>query len=275
MKFTKLTTLFLTGTLLAGWPVKPLKADSSVNVKIGQMIMVGFRGKSPSSKGVKSVLQQVSTGEVGGVLLMSHNVGSFKQVQRLTNAFRRAAAKGGQLPPLIAIDQEGGPVQRIKTTRFPSAAQVAKTSEKRAFQVYKRLACQLASAGVNLNFGPVVDLDIRGRANAVISRVGRSYGRDPKKVGRYANQFVAAHKMFGVMTTAKHFPGHGSSLSDSHRGFTAIPQWSQQELVPFQMLTRSYTKTPVDFVMVGHLYNKKWGAPASISHKAIVGQLRG
>jgi len=245
-----------------------------VKNKIGQMIMVGFRGTSPKHKGVQAVMRELSEGSIGGVMLMKHNVVSIAQIARLTKALRRAAKSGGRPLPLISVDQEGGSVQRLRFTRFPSALRVARSSEANAASVYSKMACELRSTGINVNFGPVVDLDVNGRNNPIIGRLGRSYGKNPKTVIKYANQFIAAHKRVGLMTVAKHFPGHGSSLTDSHKGFTAIPKWSRTELLPYQMLSRGGPDKAVEMVMVGHLYNKLWGAPASLSNKAVSKLLR-
>lgn len=250
-------------------------ADHEIKAKIGQMIMVGFRGTSPKNKGVKAVMQQLSEGSIGGVMLMKHNIVSIRQIARLSAALRRAAKQGGQLPPLISVDQEGGYVQRLRFSRFPSAARIAQSSERNASKIYKKLACELRRAGINVNFGPVLDLDIKGRANPIIGRFKRSYGKSPKTVSRFAGQFIAAHKALGVMTVAKHFPGHGSSLKDSHKGFTAIPNWSVKELQPYKRLSKAGTNHGMEMVMVGHLFNKRWGAPASLSKTAITGMLRG
>ncbi len=248
--------------------------DKGVKNKIGQMIMVGFRGTSSKDAGVKAVMRELAEGSIGGVMLMKHNVVSIRQIARLTKALRKAAKSGGQLPPLISVDQEGGLVQRLRFTNFPSALKISRTSERNAANVYRKMACELRSTGINVNFGPVVDLDVNGKANPIIGRLGRSYGKSPKTVVKFANQFIAAHKRVGIMTTAKHFPGHGSSLTDSHKGFTAIPKWSRTELIPFQKLASGGANKAVDMVMVGHLYNKLWGAPASLSNKAISRLLR-
>lgn len=250
-----------------------LSTPARLRGKIGQMIMVGFRGTSPSHAGVQRVMGQLRNGTIGGVILMRHNVRSLAQLRRLTGALRKAARAGGQLPPLISIDQEGGRVQRLKITRFPTAKRVAATSPANAARVYARLACQVRAAGINVNFGPVVDLDIRGRSNPIIGRYGRSFSKSPGKVTDYARQFVRAHKRYGIATSAKHFPGHGSSLTDSHKGFTAVPGWTRTELQPYKAL--AHGRNAVDMVMVGHLYNRKWGAPASLSYTAITGMLRG
>jgi len=250
--------------------------DRNINSKIGQMIMVGFRGTSPRNKGVKAVMQELREGSIGGVMLMKHNIVSIAQVRALTTALRQAARVGGQLPPFISVDQEGGRVQRLKINRYPSALAIGRTSLKNAARTYAKLACEVRSAGINVNFGPVADVDIRGRANPIIGRMGRSYSANPQTVAKYARQFVLAHKRYGLMTAAKHFPGHGSSISDSHKGFTAIPQWNQisDELAPFKQLASGGSAKSVDMVMVGHLFNRQWGAPASLSHKAVAGMLR-
>ena len=250
--------------------------DRNINAKIGQMIMVGFRGTSPRNKGVKAVMQELREGSIGGVMLMKHNIVSIRQVRALTTALRQAARAGGQLPPFISVDQEGGRVQRLKINKYPSALAIGRTSLKNAARTYAKLACEVRSAGINVNFGPVADVDVRGRANPIIGRMGRSYSANPKAVAQYARQFVLAHKRFGLMTAAKHFPGHGSSISDSHKGFTAIPQWNQlsDELAPFKQLASGGPANSVDMVMIGHLFNNKWGAPASLSHKAVAGMLR-
>ncbi len=247
----------------------------SIKAKIGQMVMVGFRGTTPNHRGVKAVMQELREGSIGGVMLMKHNVISIRQVRTLTTALRQAARAGGQMPPFISVDQEGGRVQRLKFNRYPSAIKIARSSQKNAARVYGKLACEVRSAGINVNFGPVVDVDIQGRANPIIGRMGRSYSQNPKTVAKYARQFILAHKRYGLMTAAKHFPGHGSSLSDSHKGFTAIPHWNRDaELAPFKQLASGGPAKSVDMVMVGHLFNRSWGAPASLSHRAIAGMLR-
>ena len=245
----------------------------SLKAKIGQMIMVGFTGTSSRFKGAKAVIEQLREGSIGGVMLMRHNIGSKNQLRQLTRALHQATCSGRQLPALIAVDQEGGAVQRLKFTRYPSARRIATKTSAQIAQTYNNMARELASTGINVNFGPVVDLDLRGAANPIIGRLSRSYGRDPKTVIRLARQFISAHKGHGIVTAAKHFPGHGSSLKDSHKGFTAIPQWNRlgNELAPFATLANDQS---VDMVMIGHLYNKIWGAPASLSHRAVSGILR-
>lgn len=259
-------------------PAPPL---AKLDGKIGQMIMVGVLGTMPSDPGVKAVLAQLRRGEIGGVILMGRNITSPRQLRALTGAIRQAAKAGGHLPPLIAVDQEGGHVQRLKEKNghesFPYSARTIATrcTPDQSYILYQRLACQLHSAGVNLNFGPVVDLDLKNGRNPIIGRLKRSYGKDAATVIEYANWFNAAHKNYGVLTAAKHFPGHGSSLTDSHKGFTDISRtWREAELTPYKSLAK---ENFADMVMTGHLYHPKFSdgrAPASLSRKAIRGVLR-
>lgn len=265
----------LAGALVAGF-TSATHAAPTTKAKIGQMIMVGFTGTSTRYKGVRAVMQELREGSIGGVMLMKHNIVSHRQLRQLTSALKQAAKSGGQMPPFIAVDQEGGAVQRLKFTRYPSARRIALKPAANAARIYGKLACELRASGINVNFGPVADLDLRGRANPIIGRMARSYGKSPERVIKYTRAFVAAHHRHGVMTAAKHFPGHGSSFKDSHKGFTAIPKWNRlgNELAPFTALANGSPEQRVDMMMIGHLYNKKWGAPASLSHTAVSGILR-
>lgn len=259
----------------------PASRDS-LDRMIGQMIMVGFIGTSEKDKGVTAVLDQLRDGDVGGVILLGRNITSPGQLKQLSAMVQRAARQGGQPTALIAVDQEGGYVQRLKAKNghesFPYSARTVaeKCTPQQAGEVYKRLACQLHEAGINVNFGPVVDLDVKGEKNPIIGKLRRSFGDDPQKVVDYARWFNVAHKTYGILTAAKHFPGHGSSLTDTHAQFTDITgTWSRDELKPYESLAkRGYA----DMVMVGHLYHRAFSdgrAPASLSQKAIRDMLRG
>ena len=128
----------------------------------------------------------------------------------------------------------------------------------------------MAGAGINLNFGPVVDLSLNP-CNNVIARRKRSYGSDPKTVTSLARSFIAAHREANVLTAAKHFPGHGSSWSDSHKALPDMSRsWRESELEPYRRLARDGL---LDMVMVGHLYHPRFSdgerLPTSLSASAI------
>lgn len=243
----------------------------------GQMILVGFAGDSVSE--TAEVAKMLKRGEAGGVMYLATNVGSLKQVQAMNARFSGA---GASLPPFIALDQEGGAVERLTRKvgfkEIPSAADVAaKKSPAQAEVLYADLAKRLGKLGFNLNFGPVVDLNINTK-NPIIARYGRSYGADASRVVRYARAFVEGHHSAGVLTALKHFPGHGSSRGDSHEGFVDITKtWQARELDPYKALISG---GQADMVMVAHLYHAKFAPksgprlPASLSPEWITGILR-
>ena len=243
---------------------------------IGQMIMVGFEGRRLTDSGVKAIQQQLRSYQIGGVLLISRNISSPSQLRELTQGLREA--NPSSLPLLVAVDQEGGHVQRLsrKTghTSFPSAWEIANDSRfgtgQSALKVYEKMADQLADAGINVNFGPVVDLNLNPN-NPIIGRFGRSYGRDPERVVNYASYFVAAHRKRKILTAAKHFPGHGSSKTDSHKIFSDISStWKAIELKAFKDIVHD---TAVDMIMIGHLYHPNFSdgprIPASLSKRSV------
>ena len=178
---------------------------------VGQMIMVGFPGDNENEKGVRAVREQLNKGTIGGVVLFPANINSRRQVKHL-NAYLRNARSDPQ--PFIAVDQEGGTVQRLKPWNgfkwFPSAAQVARNpsfaSREAAERLYGEMAAELSSAAFNMNLGPVIDLNTNP-GNPVIGARGRSFGEDPDIVTSLAAAFIQAHRAANIATVAKHFPG--------------------------------------------------------------------
>lgn len=267
------------GAPAALFPVDGADRSATLDAKIGQMIMAGFEGTSVRHNSVRQIQALLREGLIGGVVLLGRNVQNSAQLRALTEHLQRAAGSG--FPALIAIDQEGGAVQRLHTATG-SAQRLARKYRRdpgQAEEIYTSMARQLALAGVNVNFGPVVDLDITGARNPIIGRLGRSYGKDPEQVIQYASLFIAAHNKFGILTAAKHFPGHGSSVTDTHKGFADISRtWRREELEPFAHFASPRAGRPVDMIMVGHLYHGDFsdrrGEPASLSKSAIQNWLR-
>lgn len=253
------TLLITLAMAAAAAAVVPAHA-ASLEEMAGQMILVGFQGNSVDDATVKGLISEIGKGQIGGVMYLKSNVTSLDAVKAMNAAFRKAHPT---LPPFIALDQEGGRVQRLTAAvgfpEMPSAADVAKADTPAAAQaIYSRTAAELASLGFNVNFGPVVDLNVNPN-NPIIGKYGRSFSRDPKVVESYADAFIAAHHEAGVLTALKHFPGHGSSTGDSHKGFVDISStWKPIELDPYRALIK---QGGVDFVMVGHLYDKHHDAP--------------
>ena len=227
----------------------------------GQMVLVGFKGNSVDDASVKILVDEIKQGQIGGLMYLRINVKTLDAVKAMNAAFRAA---NPALPPFISLDQEGGKIERLTGAvgfpEMPSEQDIGKDDTPgQAGVIYGRTAEALAGLGFNVNFGPVVDLNINPN-NPIIGKYGRSFGVDPARVTALSEAFIAAHHAAGVLTALKHFPGHGSSTTDSHKGFVDISAtWSPVELAPYQALIK---QSSPDFVMVGHLYNDGYGAPA-------------
>jgi beta-N-acetylhexosaminidase len=249
--------------------------DVVLESMIGQMIMVGFSGYRITDSDVVRVRDQLAEGTIGGVVLYPENIGPPDQLRALTGFLRDARPTP---IPFIAVDQEGGLVQRLTQRNghlyIPSAWKVGRnpsfSDPESAVRLYAGMAKDLAQAGFNLNFGPVVDLNLNP-SNPVIGQRERSFGADPNTVTQLARAFIEAHRDAGVVTVAKHFPGHGSSRADSHKTLADISDtWREIELEPYRQLAKDGL---LDAVMIGHLYHPRFSdgvrMPASLSHRAV------
>jgi beta-N-acetylhexosaminidase len=257
-------------------------ATTPLRQKIGQMIMIGIHGTQKQDVEVKLALSQVEQGDIGGVLFFAYNIKSPQQIKKLTRAF--SLIKSPE-PLLIAIDQEGGKVQRLKKlngfTDYASAYQVAQTksiSEVKAY--YRILAQEVKNAGFNLNFAPVVDLhgsphEPRSQAACpVVGGLERSFGNEPQTVVAYAKAFIDAHHAIGLLTSLKHYPGHGLAQNDSHKGLVDITaSYDSLEREPFRQLI---AQGVVDTIMTAHLVHRKVDAdyPSTLSQNFIGPWLR-
>lgn len=280
--------LVLVAALLAGaLPQAAPAAAETLEDMAGQMILVGFQGDSVDDASVVSLAREIADGKIGGVMFLRPNIRDFESVRAINRLFMSGK---GHPPPFIAVDQEGGAVQRLTPEvgfpDTPSAADLAKSyglnfsplsSEEGPHKTYEVMAAGLAKWGFNVNFGPVVDLNIN-KDNPIIAKYGRSYGADAITVSTYAYAFIEAHHKFGIMTALKHFPGHGSSTGDTHEGFVDVSKtWQEAEFTTFNFII---SHAAADFVMVGHLYNSQRSGPqdrlpASLSPFWITSELRG
>ncbi len=246
---------------------------ADLNEMIGQMIIVGFVGDNVKSKGFKEVLKQVENNEISGVIFFEDNIKNKEEFLKMTSALKNSKAK---YPPFIAIDMEGGYVQRMNENNgfknFKSAKQISKLTEDEAYKEYFEMAKMLKEADINLNFAPCVDLAVN--KESIIEQKERSYSNDPKVVVKYAKQFIKAHEKNNIITSIKHFPGHGSPTGDTHLGFVdATKTYSDNELYPYLYLA---DVSPLQTVMISHLYNKNIDKkyPASLSYQTIEKFLR-
>jgi len=217
--------------------------------KVGQLLMFGFSGWKPPK-------------DTGGIIIFERNV-------RLRKKFFTQTS----IPQFVAIDQEGGIINRIVrgVTILPPAADV-----KTVQQAYKRgvvLAKELMPLGINMDLSPVADV-MTEYGNSVIGT--RSFGSNPINTARLTSAQIQGMQENNLMACAKHFPGHGPAKSNSHlclpRVNISIREWKKVHLVPFISAVRAGVKA----IMVGHILytvlDKKY--PASLSYKVITGWLR-
>ena len=283
---------FLKGLAAAGacaavpWPLMGCsgrRASTGVPLtrKIGQMLLVGFRGAE--LRGDEAVGRDLDRFGLGGVVLFDYdlrlgrygrNIVSPEQLRALTARLKALSP----VPLFIAVDQEGGRVARLKEGRgFPptvsarslGAAGDPALTRGRAEQT----AATLRDHGINLNFAPVVDLDVNP-ANPVIGGLERSFSADPAVVAAHAREVLLAHERHGVLSCLKHFPGHGSSSADSHQGFVDVTaSWRETELEPYRVLI---AQGLAKMVMTAHIYNRRLDPhyPATLSPATVTGLLR-
>lgn len=246
--------------------------DIIVKKMIGRMVVIGFGDAKIDEQ--SAIVKDIQMYDLGGVILFDRfykeknhvkNISSPAQLQLLTKQLKHFSQK----PLLISIDQEGGKVARLKPSygfsEIPSALALSKTSLENAKDVYATMAKMLIENGINCDFGPVVDL-ARNEKNKVIVGLERSYGEDSQTVSQYAQIFIDALKQKGIISVLKHFPGHGSSLEDSHLGFVDVTNtWSEKELEPYEKLI---ALKRVEMMMSAHVFNAHLDKtyPATLSY---------
>jgi beta-N-acetylhexosaminidase len=268
------TQVFYVFGLFVLWNTSHAQQRDSLDIKIGQMIMIGFPGQSVDQE----VLREVREGKVGSIIIFEKNIppkNSFVELKKLTWTYQQNAT----IPLLIGIDQEGGKVNRLKDKYgFPksiTAEAMGKSNTLDSVRFYaEATASTLSGLGININFAPVVDLKVNP-TNPVIAKHGRSFSNNEDSVIMMAKEFIIQHRKYGVLTSLKHFPGHGSSLADTHLGIADVTEtWSERELRPYQQLI---SEGYADAVMSAHIVNKKLdknGRPGTLSYDILNGILR-
>jgi beta-N-acetylhexosaminidase len=242
--------------------------------------MVGFRGFAIEAG--QSIVQDIQENHLGSVVLFDYdvptqtaqrNIESPAQVKALTARLQSFST----IPLLIAIDQEGGRVCRLKEEfGFPptvSAQHLGQVNDLAfTYEQAALIAKTLAQLGVNLNLAPDVDLSANP-TNPIAGRE-RSFSADPKLVTAHARQFIKAHQAQGVLCTLKHFPGHGSSTADSHLDMVDVTHtWSKAELEPYKNIIKA---GEAEVVMTAHVFNARLDPkyPATLSKAIITDLLR-
>jgi len=265
MKFIPLLCLLL-------MPLFATQTQTELKKMIGSMVMMGFDGTSVEHN--SSIIQAINKEHLGGVILFNKvynhptqtkNISSAKQLQRLTHQLQTLTDHF----VLIGVDQEGGRVARLEHSHgffsAPSATTVAHLGIEKAQQLYNEQAKELSHEGINLNFAPVLDLCANPK-NKVIVGLERCYSNNVQEVSRFAGVMIDEQKKYHIISVAKHFPGHGSSLGDSHKGFVDVSEtWNEKELLPYKELIAQHK---LDMIMTAHVFNRHLDAhyPATLSY---------
>jgi beta-N-acetylhexosaminidase len=234
--------------------------------KIGQLFVVGFQGYEPDHE--TRLLLDIF--RPGGVLLFQRNIESFDQIYDLTSRFRDMFP----IPPLLAIDHEGGRVDRLKQifAPMPSMPELAAAGMAQLRLGARIIAAELEATGFNLDFAPVLDLRLPG---SIVFE--RSLASTPGEVARLSSAFLEELAKKNIVTCAKHFPGLGGATVDPHFALPRIDrnkrQLLQEDVAPFAALFGQ-----VDMIMMSHAHYPGLGdekpVPASLSSRVIDGLLR-
>lgn len=236
-------------------------------------VMAGFDGFIASDH-AKRLIRDF---RVQSFILFKRNVDTPGQIAELVRELQTLAEDAGYARPLlIAVDQEGGRVQRMRApwTVWPPIRRLGELdSEELTRGMAQAMARELAACGIGLDFAPVMDVDTNP-ANPIIG--DRSFGRDPEQVGRLGAAFIEAMQAEGVAACAKHFPGHGDTDKDSHLDLPVVEHSRSRidavELVPFRKAIAANVAT----IMTAHIVVRELDekVPATLSPQVVTTLLR-
>ena len=261
--------------------------DTNLRKKIAQMIIVGFNGTEITQD--NPIYSDIINENISGVILFSKdaikikakekdttkNIKSPRQLKKLVKQIKKLSPS----KLFIAIDEEGGQISRLPSSMGFNAETLShkelgkKNDTELTYKQAKKIAKNLNKFGINVNFAPCVDLAIN-KESPIIYKKGRSFSDNPQIVTKHAQAYIQAHNEYNILTVAKHFPGHGSAIEDSHNGFTDVSSsWNKRELEPYITLNKKWL---LNAVMVAHVYNKNLDKyyPASMSKKMITRVLK-
>ena len=282
MKITLLSASVVLLFFMLSIPLYAAQPPDSLSIKIGQMLLIGFRGTSIGS--APEIAADITERRIGGVVLFDYDVPAHSPSRNIINPQQLASLtlelqQRSNIPLLIAIDQEGGKVSRLKPARgFPASVSAESIGRVNHPDSTTAAATQTArtlnTMHIGMNLAPVADLNTNPN-NPVIGKLGRSFSSDPAVVVSNLQLTILAYHDEGIIATLKHFPGHGSSTTDTHRDFTDITaSWSEQELEPYRALIASGYHDPI---MTAHVFNATLDPlyPATLSKTTLSDLLRG
>lgn len=245
--------------------------DLTMQEKVGQMIMVGINGNVINSR-IRTLILKY---KIGGIILYRKNFNTYQEMLKLVKDLKDLN-KENKIPLFIAIDQEGGRVNRMpkEFKNLPASYKISKTNdEKLVSKAAKIIGEMLLETGINMNFAPVMDIKRFEDSHAIGDRC---FGDNKENVTKYGTITMKELSGQGIIPVLKHFPGHGLTTKDSHYFLpvinTDIADIENIDMKPFEKAI----KDGADAIMVGHLIIKKLtgNLPASLSRKFIGRYLR-
>jgi len=243
--------------------VDEILSGMKLQEKIGQLFLIAADGDLEDT---------IRTYEPGGFILFSRHTPTITRTMHRIERLRHST----RLPPFIAVDQEGGRVSRLPfATAVPDARSLQNLPESALLKIGRLVGQELRALGFTINFAPVLDVDTC-QENPVIGN--RSFSQDPYLVARLGTSYIRGLRSAGIASTAKHFPGHGDSSSDSHLVLPVVAQSEERissvELLPF----RAAIKDNVDLIMMAHVsypsLDSATNVPGSLSRPITTGILR-
>ncbi|MFC6886830.1 glycoside hydrolase family 3 protein, partial [Actinomadura yumaensis] len=240
-------------------------ADMSLEEKVGQLFVPAFSGRADADR-------MIGKYHVGGLIYFPADLSTPARTAAQSNRFQRAS----KIPLLLGVDEEQGLVSRTPfVTRFPGNMALGATGRPDDARDQARVTgSELRAVGINQDYAPVADVNVDPR-NPVIGV--RSFGSDPALVSRMLQAAIGGYQSAGVAATAKHFPGHGDTSTDSHTGLPVIDhtraQWERIDAPPFKAAIAS----GVDAIMSAHIVVPRLdrsGDPSTLSKTVLTGLLR-
>jgi beta-N-acetylhexosaminidase len=246
-------------------------SSSDLRAHAGRLLWVGFDGLEPPP----SLVKRLAAGEAGGAIVFKRNLtGDLAQARRLNEQLHAAGER-----VLVAVDQEGGRVQRIRATEYPpmlrlgeQAASDPEGAERRAGELGRAIGSELAGLGFDVDFAPVLDVHTNP-ANPIIG--DRAFATTPEMVIKLAGAFARGLKAAGIIGCGKHFPGHGDTSVDSHLALPRVDHSMDRlravELAPFRALASELPMIMTAHVVFAALDDQ---VPATLSRRVLTDLLR-
>lgn len=254
--------------------------EMTVEQKVGQLFFCAFR-RDEENRGItvwnEEIEKTMQKYGIGGVVLFGENIDTKEQTKQLIADYRAHT----NIPLLIGVDEEGGRVSRLhasgklEVVDIPAAREIGNNNDiNQAYEAGKTIGEELKQLGFDVDFAPVADVNTNEQ-NTVIG--DRAFSSDAEVVAEMATAFAGGLREEGISACAKHFPGHGDTVEDSHEGIAVanhtIEEMEVREWIPFQRAIEQN----IDFIMAGHITTPNAttdGFPASLSHEMLTEQLR-